>query len=122
MFSTLLTPEFMTLLGIMGAGFAGFAKAVQWYIVRVDTKHQAALLLENEQRTAAHEHEVALRDKIQSSFEERIRFLEVELGVQKELVRALNQERQVFLRRIYQLEAYIQYSKLDVPHMEGWPP
>jgi len=34
----------------------------------------------------------------------------------------MSKEKQIYLRRIYQLEALIHLNKLEVPHMEGWPP
>jgi hypothetical protein len=122
MLDFILNPQFLALLGIMGAGFAGIGKSAQWYIERLDKQTQARMQLEQERQKAVHDEQIALRDQIQKGFEDRVRFLEVELGIQRQLVQQLNTERQLFLRRIYQLEAYIQYSKLDVPILEGWPP
>lgn len=122
MLEFILNPHFLALLGVMGAGFAAIGKSAQWYIERLDKKTQAKMQHEQERQQVIHAEQLALRDQIQKNFEERIRFLEVELGVQREQVQELNKERQLFLRRIYQLEAYIQYSKLDVPILDGWPP
>ena len=122
MMDFILNPQFLTLLGVIGAGFAGLIRFAQWYIDRADKHTQAKMQLEQAKQDAIHKEQMELRDKIQKGFEDRIRSMEIELGIQRELVSQLNTERQLFLKRIYQLEAYIQYSKLDVPVLEGWPP
>lgn len=122
MLEFILNPQFLALLAVIGAGFAALGKSCQWYIERLDKMTQSKMTVEQEKMKAIHDEQIALRDQIQKGFEERIRFLEVELGIQRNLVASLNEERHLFLKRIYQLEAYIQYSKLDVPVLDGWPP
>jgi predicted RNase H-like nuclease (RuvC/YqgF family) len=103
--------QLLTLLGLLGAGFLTIGKAIQWYVDRLDKKAQL-------DRTA----EAELRKKIEESFEHRIDNLEREVNDQKIIIAALHAEKLVYLRRIYQLEAYVQSNKLSVPMMEGWPP
>lgn len=122
MLDFVFNPQFIALLGVIGTGFVALGKSCQWYIERLDKMTQAKMVSEQEKIKAVHDEQFSLRDQIQKGFEERIRFLEVELGIQRNLVASLNEERHLFLKRIYQLEAYIQYSKLDVPVLDGWPP
>jgi hypothetical protein len=122
MLDFVLNPQFLALMGVLGAGLAAIGKSAQWYIERLDSQTQAKLQQDRETQEVIHSEQIALRDQVQQGFEARINALEIELGIQRELVRQLNQERQLFLKRIYQLEAYIQYSKLDVPILDGWPP
>lgn len=103
--------EIITLLGVLGGAFVGLGKAIQWYVSRFDAKTQRAMQIEND-----------LRRTVEKSFEERIKSLELEIGVQRRIIEDMNRERQIFLRRIYQLEAFIHATKADVPTMEGWPP
>lgn len=103
--------QLLTLLGLLGAGFLTIGKAIQWYVDRLDKQAQAD-----------REAEGLLRKKIEDSFEHRINNLEKEVEDQKIIIAALHAEKLVYLRRIYQLEAYVQLNKLDVPGMEGWPP
>jgi uncharacterized glyoxalase superfamily protein PhnB len=101
----------MTLFGVAGGCFAGLAKAIQWYVGRLDAKTQRALQTEGD-----------LRRAVEKSFEERIKSLELEIGIQRRIIEDMTRERQIYLRRIYQLEALIHASKLEIPTMEGWPP
>lgn len=107
-----LTPEQLSILvGIIGGAFAGLTKAIQWYVARLDSKTQRAMQIEND-----------LRRSIEKSFEERIKSLELEIGVQRRIIEDMNKERQLYLRRIYQLEALIHTNGIVMPTLEGWPP
>jgi uncharacterized coiled-coil protein SlyX len=111
MFEGFSAAELISLLGVIGGAFIGIGKAIQWYVGRFDAKAQKALQVETD-----------LRRVIEKSFEERIKSLEIELGVQRKIIEEMSKEKQIYLRRIYQLEALIHLNKLEVPHMEGWPP
>lgn len=111
MLSGLSWEQVLTLIGIIGGGFGAVAKAIQWYVSRLDSKTQKAMQVESD-----------LRRAIEKSFEERIKGLELEIGVQRRIIEDMNKERQIFLRRIYQLEALIHSVKMDIPPLEGWPP
>lgn len=111
MFAGFTGAEIITLLGVLGGAFVGLGKAIQWYVARFDAKTQRAMQIESD-----------LRRAVEKSFEERIKGLELEIGVQRRLIEEMNKEKQAFLRRIYQLEAFIHASKMDVPTLEGWPP
>ena len=111
MFGGFTGAEIISLLGVIGGGFLGIGKAIQWYVARFDEKTQRAMQIESD-----------LRKAVERSFEERIKSLETELEVQRRKMADMDQERQVFLRRIYQLEATLHSHKVDIPHMEGWPP
>jgi len=99
------------ILGAFGGAFAAIGKAIQWYVGRLDTKTQRAMEIENN-----------LRRAVEKSFEERIKSLEQEIIVQRALVDNLLKEKQLYLRRIYQLEAVIHQNDITTPHMDGWPP
>jgi hypothetical protein len=106
MFAGFTGGELISLLGVFGGAFLAIGKAIQWYVARFDAKTQKAMQIEND-----------LRRAVEKSFEERIRSLETELEVQRRII-----AEQVYLRRIYQLEATIHLNKIEVPSMEGWPP
>lgn len=99
------------IIGALGGALAGTGKAIQWYVGRLDAKTQRAMQIEAD-----------LRRSVEKSFEERIKSLEQELVAQRTLIEALMKEKQLYLRRIYQLEAVIHGSGTSVPAMEGWPP
>lgn len=103
--------DIVSLAGTIGAAFIALGHTLKWYVDRADSRTQVAISVESK-----------LRKRIELSFEERIRTLEIELATQKEVIRVLNIEKQTFLRRIYQLESFIQVSNLSAPKMEGWPP
>jgi uncharacterized glyoxalase superfamily protein PhnB len=111
MFAGFTGGELISLLGVFGGAFLAIGKAIQWYVARFDAKTQKAMQIEND-----------LRRAVEKSFEERIRSLETELEVQRRIIADMNKEKQVYLRRIYQLEATIHLNKIEVPSMEGWPP
>lgn len=111
MLSGFTASDIVSLAGTIGAAFIALGKFLKWYVDRLDKKTQAAMAVESE-----------LRKQIELSFEDRIKNLEVELAAQKEIIRILNLEKQMFLRRIYQLESFIQVSNLHAPEMDGWPP
>jgi len=111
MFSGFSGAEILTLLGVLGGGFVAIGRAIQWYVDRFDARTQKAMQVENE-----------LRRAVEKSFEERIKSLELEIGVQRRIIADMNREKQIYLRRIYQLEALMHTHKIEVPHLEGWPP
>lgn len=111
MFGGFSGAEIISLLGVVGGAFLAIGKAIQWYVARFDARTQKAMQTEGD-----------LRRAIEKAFEDRIRALETELEVQRRMIADMNREKQVYLRRIYQLEALIHHNKIEVPSMEGWPP
>lgn len=111
MFAGFTGAEVITLVGLVGGALAAIGKAIQWYVSRSDARTQRAMQVEND-----------LRRAVEKSFEERIKNLEVEIGVQRKIIETMNRERQIYLRRIYQLEAAMQSHNITIPGMEGWPP
>lgn len=111
MFAGFTGADLVTILGTVGGAFLAIGKAIQWYVARFDAKTREAMQLEIQHRRS-----------VERAFEERIASLERELNNQRRTIAEMNREKQVYLRRIYQLEGALLAGKLEMPHTEGWPP
>ena len=98
-----MTPsEILAAIVTVSAIVGGGAKWI-FVVIRAD---QTAMALK----------EAEARIELSQRLHDEIRLLRVDLSV-------MHKEKKLYLRRIYQLEAFI-HSKpgMDLPIMEGWPP
>lgn len=97
--------EVQVLLASVVAFLVAIGCGVQWLLTHIKAIQLESEMSENKARTD-------LSERLQ----EEIRVLRLEMAV-------MRSEKNVYLRRIFQLEAYIHsHPSMSIPIMDGWPP
>lgn len=97
--------DIQVLLASIGALLVTVGLGAKWLVMYVATKQAEAALTES-----------TARGDLSARLHEEIRVLRMELA-------GLHTENRVYLRRIFQLEAFINtHPGVTAPPMEGWPP
>ena len=101
-----MSPESITLLlGALGGFLVIIGGGAKWMLSHLDAKDQASALRELEART-----ELSLR-------------LHEEISALRNEVTKVQNEKSLYLKRIYQLEIFIhRLPNVEIPVMENWPP
>lgn len=101
-----MTPEnFPILVGSLVTFLLALGGGAKWLLSHIDAKAIKSALIEERART-----ELSTR-------------LYEEIKVLREQVARMQVERNVYIRRIYQLETFIHSQPgIDIPTMSGWPP
>lgn len=97
--------DIQILLASIGGLFVTLGVGSKWLLMYIDQKQAQSELAEATART-----------ELSTRLYEEIRVLRLELANS-------HQEKRMYLRRIFQLEAFIHsHPGIQVPQMEGWPP
>lgn len=97
--------DVQTLLASIGTLLVTVGLGTKWLVMYITSKQAEAALAES-----------SARAELSTRLHEEIRILRLELV-------GLHTENRVYLRRIFQLEAFL-YTQpnVNIPTMEGWPP
>lgn len=104
MYEFITSPQTVAFLLVIGAGMAAIGKGFMVFLKYIDAKAAVHIKAEAD-----------ARQELVSEFKNRIEALE---GA----VKNMEAQEGVYIRRIYQLESFIQGINVKVPVMEGWPP
>jgi len=94
----------MLILGGVGTLLVSLGGAAKWILTYIDEKGKAAL-----------ESEKSARNDLKNYMDQAIQSL-------NEQLHTVMTREALYLRRVLQLEAYVQDKGMDLPIMEGWPP
>lgn len=100
-----MAADIQILLASIGAFLTALGLGAKWLLMYVSATQSEAALAES-----------AARVELSARLHDEIRVLRIELA-------GLHAENRVYLRRIFQLEAFIHNQPgVAIPSMEGWPP
>lgn len=101
-----MTPESITLLiGALGGFFVVVGGGAKWMLTHLDSKDKASEL-----------REANARDALATRLHEEISLLRTDIA-------KLQADKQLYMKRIYQLEFFIHSQPgISLPVMTGWPP
>jgi hypothetical protein len=101
-----MTPESITvLIGALGGFLVIIGGGAKWLLAHIDSKEKSSALRESEAR---------------NDLSER---LNAEISQLRQDLAKVQNEKSLYLKRIYQLEYFIHTQPgISIPAMEGWPP
>lgn len=106
----------IALLGALGTFLAVFGGGAKWLLNHMDQKSKEALA----SIEAAAKESAAKEEKARAELYQR---LQGEISDLRNELLKVQKEKQLYLKRIYQLEYFIHTQPgIDIPTMDGWPP
>lgn len=97
--------DLVVMMGALVAFLSASGAGAKWLITVIDARHASAALLQAEAREA-----LSIR-------------LHEEIKVLREEIMRMQEEKTLYMRRIYMLENFIHRQHgIDIPDMIGWPP